>query len=634
MEWNTYKNFFFSKTEMTKSNRVCGPVKSSKNPNAFEKSELIIKAIQQLKLTETKARAMTKRALCEALGLGFVDKSTTSKKAQFKILKKVSKEIPTVVQKICTKRRSIPRYTKAELETLAKERNLETKGKTYEELCKLLKLPVDNSILLPQTPPGKKHSVDCIDRSKKSLKDYQKGVVQYLKRHRGLIVFHKVGSGKTLTAITVSQCYLDANPTHKVIVITPAGLLNNFKDEMKTSYGELNHLDRYHFYSFQGFMNACKKKPVDCSNALLIVDEAHNLRTAPSDGKKPKGKMARHVLACSEKANKVLLMTGTPLYNDVKDLRMLYDMIRPHGTRPVAGTTIATERVLRDLRCKISYYDPGKSDKFPKKIEKVVSIPMTDIYRKKYERLIQDIFSKESGYAYSIFGEKNLEAFYNAVRRAVNNLDNTQANAKTTWIVDYIKKTPPDEKIVLFSNFLDAGMKLITDRLPKSIPYAIIRGDIPMKRRKEIVQAYNEDKIKVLFISKAGGEGLDLKGTRHIIIMDPSWNQASVDQVIGRGIRYESHEHLPVNKRNVHVFHLDHLTPEDASPAVLEEVKKYLNQIKTNPEIDLKSIDKIPLDPYLNSIDFYLRILTKRKEIVLQHFAKKMEALSIEKTEC
>jgi hypothetical protein len=49
---------------------------------------------------------------------------------------------------------------------------------------------------------------------------------------------------------------------------------------------------------------------------------------------------------------------------------------------------------------------------------------------------------------------------------------------------------------------------------------------------------------------------LDLKETRTLIILEPYWNQARLDQVKGRAIRYKSHANLPKEQRNVDVYTL------------------------------------------------------------------------------
>jgi len=64
----------------------------------------------------------------------------------------------------------------------------------------------------------------------------------------------------------------------------------------------------------------------------------------------------------------------------------------------------------------------------------------------------------------------------------------------------------------------------------------------------------NGDKIKVVLISQAGSEGLDFKAIRQIHILDPWYNVNRLEQIIGRGVRNNSHKDLPFEKRNVQIF--------------------------------------------------------------------------------
>jgi superfamily II DNA/RNA helicase len=72
------------------------------------------------------------------------------------------------------------------------------------------------------------------------------------------------------------------------------------------------------------------------------------------------------------------------------------------------------------------------------------------------------------------------------------------------------------------------------------------------KQRDAVVRAYNENNIRVLFISGAGSEGVDLKNTTDVILLEPSWNQAREAQVVGRAARFKSHE----PGKTVHVWKL------------------------------------------------------------------------------
>jgi hypothetical protein len=61
-------------------------------------------------------------------------------------------------------------------------------------------------------------------------------------------------------------------------------------------------------------------------------------------------------------------------------------------------------------------------------------------------------------------------------------------------------------------------------------------------------------KIKVLIGSKVTGEGLNLKAIREVHILEGWFHLAKQEQVVGRGIRYCSHQALPKAQRNCTIF--------------------------------------------------------------------------------
>jgi superfamily II DNA/RNA helicase len=96
------------------------------------------------------------------------------------------------------------------------------------------------------------------------------------------------------------------------------------------------------------------------------------------------------------------------------------------------------------------------------------------------------------------------------------------------------------------------GIAPYRERLERAgIPYGEFTGQMNKKERDRLVQEYNEGKKRVLLVSSAGGEGLDLKGTRLIQVLEPHWNAEKLKQVEGRAIRYKSHDHLPSKERKV-----------------------------------------------------------------------------------
>ena len=91
--------------------------------------------------------------------------------------------------------------------------------------------------------------------------------------------------------------------------------------------------------------------------------------------------------------------------------------------------------------------------------------------------------------------------------------------------------------------------------------YAMITGDPRLSPNNvfEVNGLTGEDnkdgnKIKVVLISRAGSEGIDLKFIRQVHILDPWYNTNRSEQVIGRAVRNFSHKDLPFEKRNVEIF--------------------------------------------------------------------------------
>lgn len=60
--------------------------------------------------------------------------------------------------------------------------------------------------------------------------------------------------------------------------------------------------------------------------------------------------------------------------------------------------------------------------------------------------------------------------------------------------------------------------------------------------------------IKVLMITASGSEGINLRNTRFVHIMEPYWNPVRAEQVIGRARRICSHQALPIELQTVEVF--------------------------------------------------------------------------------
>jgi len=90
--------------------------------------------------------------------------------------------------------------------------------------------------------------------------------------------------------------------------------------------------------------------------------------------------------------------------------------------------------------------------------------------------------------------------------------------------------------------------------------YTEYHGGIDSKDRAKNLQNFNEVEnkygklIKIIMISPAGAEGLNLLNTRQVHIMEPYWHETRIVQMVGRAIRMCSHRDLPMKERHVDVF--------------------------------------------------------------------------------
>lgn len=439
-----------------------------------------------------------------------------------------------------------------------------------------------------------------------TLKKHQLSVSNQMVEQRGLIVTHSVGTGKTLTAISTAQCLLNKKLIENIIVITPTSLQKNFITQ-SLQYGLTHkHLETYYtFYTIQGITNAIESgKVINPSGSLIIIDEAHNLRTL-------EGTRFESINKYSKKASKILLLTATPLINYPSDIINLVSLVT--GNKPISEEKLnlmIENKNKEELKSYIgnlfNFYlkDSDIPDSnFPNKKILEIFLPMNDTYLKTYEKI-------EQGHEHKIqsFNDKNIHVFYNGLRRASNIIE--KKSPKVEWIKNKIM-SEPNVKYVIFSHFINMGIEPVMAWLNKiKIPYAHVTGDQSINEREDAVIKYNTDKIKVLFISKAGSEGLDLKNTKYIIIMESSWNENSIEQIIGRGVRYKSHDTLSKSKRNVTVYRLYAIKPDEYKN-INKITKSHLLEYnsKTNPNS-------------MMSVDLYLRNYSWLKQQELDKFQK------------
>lgn len=126
-------------------------------------------------------------------------------------------------------------------------------------------------------------------------------------------------------------------------------------------------------------------------------------------------------------------------------------------------------------------------------------------------------------------------------------------NSLGIWEIDI-----PEEKLGMPTYGLYTGTETVEE---KEIIRHIYNGewdDIPDSISNVLKSKYRNNNmgevIKVFMITSSGSEGLNLRNTRFVHLMDPYWHPARSEQVIGRARRICSHKDLPVALQTVEVF--------------------------------------------------------------------------------
>lgn len=172
-----------------------------------------------------------------------------------------------------------------------------------------------------------------------TLYDFQrdgvKAAINKIKRHNGCIIADSVGLGKTYEALAVIKYFEDSNS--RVLVLCPKKLRENWtiwrdNDERNNlaedgfGYDVLSHTDLNRKSGKVGDLNL---DTIKWGNyGLVVIDESHNFRSAKGGKENEAGeyRMSRYEFLMQriikEGINtKVLLLSATPVNNNLRDLR-------------------------------------------------------------------------------------------------------------------------------------------------------------------------------------------------------------------------------------------------------------------------------------------------------------------------
>lgn len=427
------------------------------------------------------------------------------------------------------------------------------------------------------------------------LFDYQQRCIEFMKKHNGLVLYHSMGSGKTITSLAMVNQF-----KYFIFIISTKASRKNFKDDIKKAGFDAS---KFEIITYQKAIKSIINNNLSFENHSIIVDEAHHLRTAT--------KLNLMLISECMKAKKIVLLTGTIFYNNLTDLSVLVNIIRRDEVLPETNkefeffywndlyeTPTNIETLKERIKHTISYYKKPQYTHYPTSNTDVIKVDMSNAQISEYRHYLKKILSLDNiqHIDYSVLDKRKVNVFLNVTRQLSNTLNNSPEFPKIIQIFEHIKNNP--KPVVVYSNFLNNGVLPLSVQLTKAnISYAIYYGEQSEEKRNIIINNFNQKVIDVLLITSAGSESLDLKNTRYIHIMEPHWNESKINQIIGRAIRYDSHKNLPEKERNVTIIRwisiFGYKIPYDTAD-------EYLIKIAQKKEKMFNKFDEIIKDSSIN----------------------------------
>ena len=407
------------------------------------------------------------------------------------------------------------------------------------------------------------------------LRNYQEVGFEWMSKltawGAGACLADDMGLGKTLQTITLLLEQAQSGPS---LIVVPASLVPNWRKELSRFAPTLNvFVLNDEVNREQAIEQISRNEVLVTTYALLtihqqqlsqkswnvvVLDEAHTI-------KNPNTKMSK--AAMTLKAERKVILTGTPIQNHLSELWNLFQFINPgllgnaeqfkkkyiipieenkNKERQGQLKKLISPFLLRRTKGEVIEELPEKNDiNLPVELSDN-ELAMYELHRKKAEELAL----AEEGVKLSTLSEITK---LRQMACSISLVDKTWKKASSklsTFIALAESLNDSGGRALVFSQFTSflAEVRQVMDKI--KLPYLYLDGATPIKKREEIVDEFQKGNYPFFLISlKAGGLGLNLTAANYVIHLDPWWNPAIEQQATDRAYR--------IGQRNdVTVYHL------------------------------------------------------------------------------
>lgn len=131
---------------------------------------------------------------------------------------------------------------------------------------------------------------------------------------------------------------------------------------------------------------------------------------------------------------------------------------------------------------------------------------------------------------------------------------------------------------------------------------AVPSGIVSALRKQDHENNFMGEVVRILMITASGAEGINLKNTRFVHIVEPYWNMVRLEQVIGRARRICSHQDLPPDMRTVKVFLYISVLSEEHSKDDKHIELRHRDQSKLTSKSAIESANSTLLERYVRQL--------------------------------
>jgi SWI/SNF-related matrix-associated actin-dependent regulator 1 of chromatin subfamily A len=377
---------------------------------------------------------------------------------------------------------------------------------------------------------------------------YQAAVVPVLDQWKGrAILAEECGVGKTPETLI----WVRHKKISRFLVVCPASVLYKWEREIQRWYPEVinpqvittgktpitGHVQVISYALMTNRVTELVKQKYD----LIIFDEGHALRN--------RTQRTKAATLLSKGVPYLLFLTGTPIVNRPIELFPILNMldsktwtwnsfVKRYCYNEYVGYKAAEnldelEERLRGVM--IRRFKRDVSDQMPAFTRTVVPFDLIDAERKIYKKLwVEDpdtfrtLFPTTEGVC------KNTAVWLGYMRQW---FEGVRALHVAEWAEDFLQGSDT-RKLVIYCDY-KRTVRLLEDML---YTYGVLRitGDVAQKDRQTIIDRWqNELSERVLILTAAGGEGIDLFGrgeidSSTIVFAGRAWSPAAEEQIEGR----------------------------------------------------------------------------------------------------